>query len=151
MDLEENVERRGTAEDGSMDEKSRMRRRHMTLRARSLCFPIILRVFDTTTCYVNTSTRRHGQLIYVVMDYEDESRPSERERDNSFYLATVQRIIDSRVDFRLSTLCARLSPTYFNPTDFSSFHLQFLPPLRFPYNLSLKKKKIILRRIFPNS
>lgn len=111
-----------------MDEKSRMRRRHMTLRARSLCFPIILRVFDTTTCYVNTSTRRHGQLIYVVMDYEDESRPSERERDNSFYLATVQRIIDSRVDFRLSTLCARLSPTYFNPTDFSSFHLQFLLP-----------------------
>lgn len=58
-------------------------------------------------------------MIYVVMDYyEDESRPSEREREreNSFYLATVQRIIDSRADFRLSTLRARLSPTY--PTDF---------------------------------
>lgn len=58
-------------------------------------------------------------MIYVVMDYyEDESRPSERERENSFYLATVQRIIDSRADFRLSTLRARLSPTYLDPTDF---------------------------------
>lgn len=93
--------------------------RHMTLRARSLCFPIILRVFDTTTCYVNTSTetrpidlRRNGLLRGRVAAFR------ERERENSFYLATVQRIIDSRADFRLSTLRARLSPTYLDPTDF---------------------------------
>lgn len=124
------------AEDRSMDRRkmAQWRRRHMTLCARSLCFPIILRVFDTATCYVNTSTetrpidlRRNG-LRGRVAAFRD------RERENSFYLATVQRIIDSRADFRLSTLLARLSPTYFNPTDFSSFPLSSL----YDYNLPKK-------------
>lgn len=127
MDLEENVERRGTAEDGSMDEKSR--RRHMTLCARSLCFPIILRVFDTTTCYVNTSTRRHGQLIYVVMDYEDESRPSERERETT--LSTWQPFSESSTQESTSVYlhCAldylpRISiPPTFLPSIFNFFPL----------------------------
>lgn len=141
MDLEENVERRGTAEDGSMDEKSR--RRHMTLCARSLCFPIILRVFDTTTCYVNTSTRRHGQLIYVVMDYEDESRPSERERERQLFLPG-NRSANHRLKSRLPSIYTVRSII---SHVFQSHRLFFLPSsisspfLRFPYNLSLKKKK----------
>lgn len=70
------------AEDRSMDRRkmAQWRRRHMTLCARSLCFPIILRVFDTATCYVNTSTetrpidlRRNG-LRGRVAAFRDRER-----------------------------------------------------------------------------
>lgn len=104
--------------------------RHMTLRARSLCFPIILRVFDTTTCYVNTSTetrpidlRRNGLLRGRVAAF--------RERERELFLPG-NRSANHRLESRLpSVYTARSiishvsrSHRFFLPSIFN-----FFPPL----------------------
>lgn len=121
--------------------------RHMTLRARSLCFPIILRVFDTTTCYVNTSTetrpidlRRNGLLRGRVAAF--------RERERERTLSTWQPFSESSTR-EPTSVCLHCALDYLPriPPIFSSFHLQFLPPFN---DLSKQKNgKNLLKLLNP--
>lgn len=121
----------------------------MTLRARSLCFPIILRVFDTTTCYVNTSTetrpidlRRNGLLRGRVAAF--------RERERERTLSTWQPFSESSTR-EPTSVCLHCALDYLPrisiPPIFSSFHLQFLPPFN---DLSKQKNgKNLLKLLNP--